>query len=248
MYLDILYWASLFLGGAYFALTLALGGLSHLVSRVEHTFDIHHESAGGLEVGDHAAHGSDCVHLDHGHATDPGHVLHHDHIGTHADVDHGAGHHDAGDHGVDTHRGPGHGINLLAFLNPTMISCFLVGFGGAGVLSRLSGAGFLPSLACGGVSGSMLYYYAWWLIVRVFGGAQASSHVRRSDLVGVRAEVMAPIAGTRPGMIAYTVAGQRQTARAIAEAGEELPVGTSVRIRKLSRDTAEVVRIETGRS
>lgn len=128
-----------------------------------------------------------------------------------------------------------------------MMSCFLVGFGGAGVLSRLSGAGFLPSLACGGVSGSMLYYYAWWLIVRVFGGAQASSHVRRSDLVGVRAEVMAPIAGTRPGMIAYTVAGQRQTARAIAEAGEELPVGTSVRIRKLSRDTAEVVRIETGR-
>jgi membrane protein implicated in regulation of membrane protease activity len=138
-------------------------------------------------------------------------------------------------------------VNVLAFLNPTMASSFLIGLGGGGVLSRVSGAGALPSLACASVGGGLCYYWAWWLIVRFFGGAQLSSHTRRTDLVGVRAQVTAPIEGSRPGMIAFTIAGSRQTARAITSEDDTITVGSAVRIRRINKDAVVVSRIE-GRS
>jgi len=161
--------------------------------------------------------------------------------------------HSQSEHGLEAvHVGHGHGhaadadegsrFNLLAFLNPTMASSFLIGFGGGGVVSRLSGAGAVPSIACAGVSGSLLYYYAHWLIMRVFAAAQASSHTRLDDLLGRPATVIAPIEGTHAGMVALVVGGSRQTFRALSSEGEVIPVGTSVRVRRVKRDTVLVTR------
>lgn len=279
---DVLYWASLFLGASYVALTLALGGVSHILGSVQHAFDTG-DAGAGADIG-HVDTSGDIGHADIGHA-DVGHAdIGHADFGQ-ADVGHGvtdtghadlgggdAGHvdlgHDAGDPGYHAgdlghdpsgadagHADVGHAghadhgapvkhVNILAFLNPTMASSFLVGFGGVGVLSRVTGAGMLPSMAYAGLGGGIFYYSAWWTIVRFFGGAQSSSHTRRRDLIGVRATVTAPIEGSRPGMIAYTLAGSRQVRRAVTYENESLPVGEAVRIRRLTGDSALVSRIE----
>jgi len=134
-------------------------------------------------------------------------------------------------------------FNPWAFLNPTMVSSFLIGFGGAGVLSRGTGAGSLVSIACAGVTGSLLYSYTRWIIVRLFGGAQASSHTRTAQLVGLRGVAITPITADRPGMIALTAGGSRQTFRALAEDAETIPTGTEVCIRRVERDKVWVARL-----
>ncbi len=286
--LDVLYWLALFLGLSYIGLTLALGGLSHVIGSVHHALDAGGDAASVGDVGQLDASHGDFGHVDSVQA-DVGHVdagpadLGHSDFG-HVELDHGpmgfghadGGSADLGDAGGDvpgqvhggvatgeaTHVTPGHDMggavdhahttdhghgqhfNLLAFLNPTMASSFLIGFGGGGVLSRVSGAGVLPSMACAGVSGSLLYWYARWLIVRVFGAAQASSHTRRADLVGLCGTVIAPIEGSRPGMITLIIAGSRQTFRAVSSDGMAIPVGSAVRIRHASRDAVIVSRVD----
>lgn len=291
--LDVLYWTSFFLGASYIVLTMALGGVSHLVSTLHGAFDgggdaattdgvgadLAHSDVGHVDVGSadfgHAeiGHGDfghadvghgDFGHTDLGHA-DFGHLDAGHGEGLHADYGHGdAGsgelgheasdlghsgashaHHVAGPHSPHHghHGGEGHHashFSLWALLNPTMVSGFLLGFGGGGVLSRVTGAGILPSIACAGLGGSLLYGSARWLIVHVFGGAQASSHTRRMEIVGCRGTVVAPIAGNRPGMIAITLGGSRQTFRAISAGGEEISTGTCVRVRRVARDAVVV--------
>lgn len=265
--LDVIYWASLFLGAAYIVLTLSLGGLSHMVDSVHQAFDIGGD-ASGLDLG-HADASGDFGHADIGHVdvghSDIGHIAPdvadagfgdtgsldtgYGDVGT---ADAGVGHTVAAgegisaDHAHDIGHDVSHGshVNLLALLNPTMASSFLIGLGGGGVLSRISGAGALPSLACAGVGGGLFYYYAWWLIVRFFGGAQASSHTRRVEMVGVRATVTAPIEGSKPGMVAFTIAGARQSFRAITYEGDAIPVGAKVRIRRVTKDAVLVTPLE----
>ena len=70
------------------------------------------------------------------------------------------------------------------------------------------------------------------------------SGYRRDELVGLRAHVIAPIAGSQPGMISYTAAGSRQSIRAITDEDESIPNGVVVRIRRIENHTAHVTRID----
>ena len=78
----------------------------------------------------------------------------------------------------------------------------------------------------------------------IFGAGEATSHNRRESVVGLRASVTAPIEGARPGMVSYTVSGARQSLRAITEDEEPIPMGATVRIRKIDQNTALVMRID----
>lgn len=264
--LDVIYWACLFLGAAYFTLTLAVSGISHLVSSIGGALDASGEAGTGTHVD-----GADLGHADAGHgAFEHGDVGHfdtadaghfdaaHASMDGSADLGHGGGAemgHEAGPSAdghaaTDTHAHHGHHaggdhhvFNPWAFLNPTMVSSFLIGFGGAGVLSRGTGAGSLVSIAFAGVAGSLLYSYTRWIIVRLFGGAQASSHTRTAQLVGLRGVAVTQIAPDRPGMIAVTVGGSRQTFRALAQDPETIPTGTEVCIRRVERNKVWVTRL-----
>lgn len=224
--LDILFWACLMLGGIYTLFTLVLGGLSDIAGHghaIGHVGDASHvPDLGGHHTGDFAAGdaGLDVAQGDAGLATD-----------------HGA------DHGVGDHHTEGQ-FHLLAYLNPMSVAGFLLGFGGIGVVSGLLQVPLLARLLYAVAGGGGLWLMAYLLITRMFGRAGGTSHTRREDLVGVRGQVTAPIARSQPGMVSYTVAGTRQSVRAITDEAEPIPTGALVRIRKIENNTAHVVRID----
>lgn len=259
--LDVLYWACLFLGAAYVLMTLALGGVSHLVQSVVHHLDLGGGSDIGADIsgGDSAhvdvgtidvAHSTDFGGLDHGPADTGGIDVGHEGFAGHEAGNAGPGEHGTADaggvssHGDHGHHGNGH-LNVWAFLNPTMASSFLIGFGGGGVISRITGAGVLPSMACAGLCGGLLYSYVWWIITKFFGGAQASSHTRRSQLVGLQGTSLTSIRSDRPGMIAVVVTGSRETFRAVSSQEDEIPPGVPVQICHVERDKVWVTRAGT---
>lgn len=134
----------------------------------------------------------------------------------------------------------------MAYLNPMAVAAFLLGFGGAGVLIGLLnpdvGAGL--RLLFSAASGWSLWLVSYLIVTRVFGYAEGTSHNRQEQCIGLPANVTAPIVGSQPGMISYTVAGARQTLRAITEQDEPIPVGSVVRIRRISANTAIVTTVE----
>jgi membrane protein implicated in regulation of membrane protease activity len=233
--LDILYWACLMLGGAYTLVTLLMGGLSHAFGDAGHHVGDSPHLSHDLDIGGHH-HAGDVGTGDVGHADV-----------AHADAAPGDGHApdtaDAHHHG--DHDGDGNDtFHLFSYLNPMSVSCFSVGFGGAGIISGMLGVKGLVSLLFAGASGWGLWFVAYCLLLRMFASSQGTSHHRQADLIGIRAHVTAPISGLKPGMICYTVAGTRQSIRAITDDEEPIPVGAAVRIRRIENNTAFVMRLE----
>jgi membrane protein implicated in regulation of membrane protease activity len=129
-------------------------------------------------------------------------------------------------------------------VNPTFLSCLLFGFGGLGVLCRFLKMETQQSLIWAAAGGLGFYMFAYMFVGKVFGAGTATSHNRRDSLVGLRAQVTAPIDGSRPGMVSYTVSGARQSLRAITDDEEAIPSGAMVRIRKVEANTVHVMRID----
>lgn len=229
--LDILFWTCMMLGGAYTLISLLLGFVSsgegggHDVGTGDTAGDFgqahpgvfSHTHAGFDPALQADAAPSDVSSLDASHP---------------ADLSHG----DQGDASTE-----GGKLNILQYFSPMSIAGFLLGFGGLGVISRLLGADGLFSTLNGLVGGLGLWLVAYLIIVRVFAHSGGTSHTRREAIVGRQAQVIAPIAGSRPGMISYTIAGTRQTVRAITEEGQMIPVGANVRIRRIDSNTAFVI-------
>lgn len=164
--------------------------------------------------------------------------LSHD-IGTDVDLHadgHGIEHGDAG--GESGH------FHFLSYLAPAAVAGFLLGFGGIGFICRMLGVPYIPS-ALGALTGGLaLWLGAYAFITKFVGASQASSHYRRDELVGLRGKVTAPIEGSRPGMVAFNVAGRRQLLRAITEEEDAIPMGANVRIRIIKDNVARVVRLD----
>jgi membrane protein implicated in regulation of membrane protease activity len=230
--LDILFVACLMLGGAYTLVSLLMGGFSHVAGHVGHIGDALHLSHLSDMVGHH-----DASAVDAGHAGPAAHgdALAHAH---HADAHHADAHHHAeGEEGGDR-------FSLFAYLNPMSVAGFLLGFGGAGTVSRLLGVHPLASLLYAFASGWGMWLLAYLIITRVFGAAGGTSHNRQEDLIGLRGHVTAPIEGTHAGMVCYVISGTRQQVRAVTDDGETIPVGAQVRIRRIEANTAYVYRID----
>lgn len=228
----IIYWICFALGSAYTLISLLIGGLSHS-AHVHHVGgDIAHSANGHIHtIGEHSATG-----------TDTGNVhLSHPHIGHQASGHQAGGNASPNGNGLDNEQQTH--LNILHYIDPMSVSGFLLGFGGAGILSHSVHASLIFGLLSALSAGGAMWAGAWLLINRVFGAANTSSHNVLEDLIGLNAQVTAPISQDHPGMICYVVAGSRQTIRAINEEEGVIPPGTDVRIHRLDNNVAKVMRI-----
>ncbi len=230
--LVIIYLACFALGITYAVISFLIGGLSHsaqvhhLGSHIAHPVNGHVHTVGG-----NAAEGAHSGHIHIGHT----------HIG-HQDIVHPA-EHNASQNGNGSNDDQTTHLNILHYIDPMSVSGFLIGFGGAGLLSQALHAAMIYGLLTAIAAGGAMWTGAWLLINRVFGAASTSSHNVLEDLIGLNALVTAPISQDHPGMICYVVAGSRQTIRAINEEEGVIPPGADVRIHRLDNNIARVMRI-----
>ncbi len=116
-------------------------------------------------------------------------------------------------------------------LSPITIATFVTVFGGTGVITTqlfnvTPGMSLLYSvlggLAC---SGLMFLFYSQVLI-----RSQGSSEIRRSELIGLQAEVTVPISASAPGQVTYLTKSGRMSSMARSVDGEPIPRGQFVQI------------------
>ena len=114
-------------------------------------------------------------------------------------------------------------------ISPITISAFITAFGAVGIISRqlfeVPGPMSLLWSTLGGLllSGAMFLFYSRFLI-----GSQGSSEVRVSQLVGLTAEVVAPIPEDGIGEIAVIAQGSRVTYPARSSQGKAIKRGSLV--------------------
>lgn len=137
---------------------------------------------------------------------------------------------------TDVHIGdvPTHDVSILS-LSPISIAAFITSFGGIGIIATqgFNASGIVSLLwAIGGsivvaIISHVLFFY-------IFIAPQASSALKTSDVIGVTAEVTAPIPGDSVGEIAYVAMGERHTATARSHDGHSIPRGSLVIIEALA--------------
>lgn len=116
-------------------------------------------------------------------------------------------------------------------LSPITIATFITTFGGVGVLClqlfEVSPPMSLVWSVVAGLAaaGAMYLFYSRFLI-----GSQASSELRRGELVGYHAEVTVPISETGPGQVAVSTKSGRMSAMARSADGKAIPRGQFVKI------------------
>jgi membrane protein implicated in regulation of membrane protease activity len=116
-------------------------------------------------------------------------------------------------------------------LSPITIATFITTFGGIGVITtQLFGLdpGWSLIWAVGGglaAAGLMYLFYSQFLI-----RSQASSELRRGELVGMHAEVTIPIREDSPGQVAYETKSGRMSSMARSADGKPIRRGQFVKI------------------
>jgi hypothetical protein len=139
--------------------------------------------------------------------------------------------------GADIHIGDvgGGGIDApdvaVSPLSPITIATFVTTFGGVGALSlqvfnvdpRMS---LIWAVASGLGTAGLMYLFVSQFLVR----SQASSEMRRSDLIGLEAEVTVPIGESSPGQVTYVTKAGRMSSMARSADGRPIPRGTFVTI------------------
>jgi len=131
-------------------------------------------------------------------------------------------------------------------LSPITIATFVTTFGGIGVLClQLFGTSPPMSLVwstLGGLvaGGGMFLFYSQFLI-----RSQASSELRRGELIGLDAEVIVPIGESAPGQVAYETKSGRMTSIARSADGKPIPRGSYVRIVRTIGPQVLVVPLST---
>lgn len=157
--------------------------------------------------------------------------------GHHVEIDHGL---HIGEHGVPLEVD--HAMPEANILNTITLSTFVAFFGISGLVSlwifRLSpGMSLLASFP----TSFLIAAAQFFLWVKLFVKAQASSEATLSDILGSEADVAAGIPGGHVGQITYTIRGSRFTAPAVSSDGTDIPRGARVRIVNI-RGTTLVVR------
>lgn len=144
---------------------------------------------------------------------------------------------------VDAGSVSGHDVSLLS-LSPISIAAFITSFGGVGIIAtqgfNANGTQSLLWAIGGALVIAVLSHLAFFYI---FIAPQASSAVKTADVIGVTAEVTAPIPGDSVGEIAYVAMGERHTSTARSNNGRTIPRGALVTIESLA-GTVVVVKLK----
>ncbi len=166
--------------------------------------------------------------------------LHSIHLPLDISLDHLPG--DMGGH-IDVGGAPSHDVSILS-LSPISIAAFITSFGGIGIIATQGfGADGATSLiwALGGsiivaIASHLLFFY-------IFIAPQASSALTTGGVIGLTAEVTAPIPQGSVGEIAYVAMGERHTATARASDGSTIPRGAVVTIQGIA-GTVMLVKVK----
>ncbi len=140
--------------------------------------------------------------------------------------------------GVDVHidaGGPAGGIDApdvaVSPLSPITVATFVTTFGGIGVLCTQlfdcpAPLGLLISTVSALLTGGLMYLVVSQFLVR----SQASSELRRSELIGMQAEVTVPIGESSLGQVTYVTKSGRMSSMARSLDGRPIPRGQFVEI------------------
>ena len=116
-------------------------------------------------------------------------------------------------------------------LSPITIATFITTFGGIGVITtQLFGVdarwSLLWATAGGLAAAGLMYLFYSQVLIR----SQASSELRRGELVGMHAEVTIPIREDSPGQVAYETKSGRMSSMARSADGKSIQRGQFVKI------------------
>jgi membrane protein implicated in regulation of membrane protease activity len=121
----------------------------------------------------------------------------------------------------------------LSPLSPITIATFITTFGGVGlILNNLTAINPVLGLFLSALSGLALAGMVFLAYTRLLVAAQGSSEVRIGELVGLVAEVIAPIPAGKIGEVAFVARGTRMRSPARSEDGGAIPRGAMVEIVK----------------
>jgi hypothetical protein len=146
---------------------------------------------------------------------------------------HGADHDGGLDHGLD------HG-DIPSIFSARVISLFLLGFSGGGILGQYvwhlsTGSSSLCGLASGVVMGGLAYGLIWFFMCE-----QASSMATPGDYAGQSCRVTTAIPQNGTGEVSVVVKGQYRTLLASTADGTALPEGRAAVIVEVIGGTATV--------
>lgn len=227
-----LFFIGCFLFGLLFLLaTIVLGNLGHAghAGHVGHVGDVGH--------GGHIGH---SIHMDATHAVQAG-------TDSHA-------HGPAADHATHTQahgntHGQGQGqtnqsssFDWFAYINPTSIVFFLIGFGFFGYVFHNTTHLLLPiTLVLSGVSGLIIAGLLLLLFSRIFSNIEGETEQDVADRTGLLGTVSIPIQENGMGEILYTSpAGLRKSIPARSVGGQRLERGQEVVVVNYAQGVAEV--------
>lgn len=142
------------------------------------------------------------------------------------------GDHDAG-HGGESAGGP-------SFLSPRVFFAFLTGFGVAGAIATIYGAGAGIATGVGFIPGFIMAFVAWGVAYFLY-KEQVNSSIRPGQVVGSVGTVVTTIQSGSLGEVNVSVNGQILPYTAISEDGtSHFQVGTRV---KVVRDLGDKVTV-----
>jgi membrane protein implicated in regulation of membrane protease activity len=131
----------------------------------------------------------------------------------------------------------------LAHISPISIAAFITAFGAIGIIAtRGLGLDATTSIIYAVVGSILVALVAHAVFYFIFVAPQASSAVKQGDLIGLTAEVTAPIPATSVGEITYVAMGSRQTAQARSTNGEAIPRGATVVVESITGTVLNVRR------
>jgi len=137
---------------------------------------------------------------------------------------------------ADVHVGDvaSHDVSILS-LSPISIAAFITSFGGIGIIATQGfGAGGGASLVWAVIGSLVVAFISHVAFFYIFIAPQASSAVQTRNVIGVTAEVTAPIPGDSVGEIAYVAMGERHTSTARSHDGHAIARGALVTIEGLA--------------
>jgi membrane protein implicated in regulation of membrane protease activity len=123
----------------------------------------------------------------------------------------------------------------IASISPISVAAFITSFGAIGIIvTRGMGLPAMTSVIAAVVGSLVVAIVAHALFFFLFIAPQASSAVRPGALIGITAEVTAPIPATSVGEIAYVAMGSRQTSPARSATGQAIARGTTVIVESIT--------------
>jgi hypothetical protein len=135
-----------------------------------------------------------------------------------------------------------HGLPRYSLFNPVAFLTLLGGFGATGLVARGLGVGVWPALLVALGGGATLSFLVFQLFARIVLASEGASAPTIDAAIGKLATVTVTIPASGLGVVAYVVAGQRQTLPARHLLGEPIANGEEVVIVDLEHHIA-IVRL-----